>query len=162
MVWKESIPISMSKVLPCLVLGHTTALLAQQVRKLESPVALFSSEWASTTDLLSFGGRAVNGMQSFHSFNPNNQEPRYLAFKEKFIRRFGYAPSFATILSYDAASYLFAGLSKKSDETSLKKALLDVRRFPCLQSEMTLDSYGDVERKLFLTVIGNGRFEVVE
>ena len=136
--------------------------MAQQIRKLESPVALFSSEWASTTDLLSFGGRAVNGMQSFHSFNPNNQEPRYLAFKEKFIGRFGYAPSFATVLSYDAVSYLFAGLSKSTDETSLKKALLDVRRFPGLQSEMTLDSYGDVERKLFLTVIEDGQFKVVD
>jgi branched-chain amino acid transport system substrate-binding protein len=139
-----------------------TALLAQQLRKLESPVALFSSEWASTTDLLSFGGRAVNGMQTFHTFNPNNQEPRYLAFKEKFVARFGYAPSFATVLSYDAASYLFAGLSKSSDETSLKKALLDVRRFHGLQSEMTFDSFGDVERKLFLTVIENGQFRVVE
>ena len=139
-----------------------TALLAQQIRKLESPVALFSSEWASTTDLLSFGGRAVNGMQSFHSFNPNNQGPRYLVFKVKFTKRFGYAPSFATILSYDAASYLFAGLSKKSDETTLKKALLNVRRFSGLQSEMTLDIYGDVERKLFLTVIEDGQFKVVD
>ena len=139
-----------------------TALLAQQIRNLESPVALFSAEWASTTDLLSFGGRAVNGMQSFHSFNPDNQEPRYLAFKEKFTGRFGYAPSFATVLSYDAISYLFAGLSKSTDETSLKKALLDVRRFPGLQSEMTLDSYGDVERKLFLTIVEEGQFKVVD
>jgi len=27
---------------------------------------------------------------------------------------------------------------------------------------MTVDKYGDVERKLFLTVIENGQFEVVE
>jgi branched-chain amino acid transport system substrate-binding protein len=139
-----------------------TALLAQQIRKLESPVALFSAEWASTTDLLSFGGRAVSGMHSFHSFNPNSQAPRYLSFKEKFTNRFGYAPSFATVLSYDAASYLFEGLSKSTDETSLKKALIDVGRFPGLQSEMTLDSYGDVERKLFLTVVEDGQFKVVD
>jgi branched-chain amino acid transport system substrate-binding protein len=139
-----------------------TALMAQQVRKLNSPVALFSAEWASTTDLLSFGGRAVNGMQTYHSFNPNNQDPRYLAFKEKFVQRFGYSPSFATVLSYDAASYLFAGLSKSTDKSTLKKVLLDVRQFPGLQSEMTLDKYGDVERKLFLTIIEDGQFKVVD
>jgi branched-chain amino acid transport system substrate-binding protein len=139
-----------------------TALLSQQIRKLESSVALFSSEWASTTDLLSFGGRAVIGMRSFHSFNANSQEPRYLAFKEKFTQRFGYVPSFVTVLSYDAASHLFAGLARKTDEESLKTALLGIGRFPGLQSEMTFDRYGDVERKLFLTVIENGQFKVVD
>jgi branched-chain amino acid transport system substrate-binding protein len=139
-----------------------TAMLAQQIRKLESEVALFSSEWASTTDLLSFGGRAVNGMVSFHSFNANSQEARYLSFKEKFTKRFGYAPSFATSLAYDAASFLFAGLEKNPSRNGLKEALLNLGSFPGLQSEMTVDKYGDVERKLFLTVIENGQFEVVE
>ncbi len=139
-----------------------TALLAQQIRKLESNVTLFSSEWASTTDLLSFGGRAVNGMASFHSFNANSQEVRYLSFKEKFIKRFGSAPSFATSLAYDAASFLFAGLEKNPSRNGLKEALLSLGSFPGLQSEMTVDKYGDVERKLFLTVIDNGQFEVVE
>ena len=139
-----------------------TALLAQQIRKLESRVALFSSEWASTTDLLSFGGRAVNGMTSFHSFNANSQEPRYLAFKEKFTKRFGSAPSFATTLAYDAASFLFAGLEENPSRTGLKETLLTLGSFPGLQSEMTVNQYGDVERKLFLTVIENGQFEVVE
>ena len=139
-----------------------TALISQQIRKLDSPVALFSSEWASTTDLLSFGGRAVNGMRSFHSFNANSQEPRYLAFKEKFTERFGYKPSFATVLSYDAASYLFAGLASNKPPASLRETLLGLGRFPGLQSEMALDRYGDVERKLFLTVIEDRQFKVVD
>ncbi len=139
-----------------------TALLAQQVRKLKSKAVLFSSEWASTTDLLSFGGRAVNGMVSFHSFNANSQEPRYLTFKEKFKGRFGYDPSFASSLAYDAASFLLVGLEKDSTRTGLKGALLRHGSFPGLQSAMSFDKFGDVERKLFLTVIENGQFEVVE
>lgn len=139
-----------------------TALLAQQVRKLKSEVALFSSEWASTTDLLSFGGRAVDGMTSFHSFNANSQQPRYVAFKEKFKRRFGYAPSFATTLAYDAASFLFAGLEKSANQSNLKDSLLNMGAFHGLQSEMLVDKYGDVERELFLTVINDGQFRVVE
>lgn len=139
-----------------------TALLAQQIRKLGSKVALFSSEWASTTDLLSFGGRAVNGMAAFHSFNANSQDARYLSFKEKFTKRFGSAPSFATALAYDAASFLFAGLEKNPSRNGLKEALLSLGSFPGLQSKMAVDKYGDVERKLFLTVIKNSQFEVVE
>jgi branched-chain amino acid transport system substrate-binding protein len=139
-----------------------TALLAQQIRKLESNVALFSSEWAFTTDLLSFGGRAVEGMTSFHSFNANGQEVSYLSFKEKFTARFGYTPSFATVLAYDAASFLFTGLEKTASRGSLKESLLSLSSFAGLQSSITVDKYGDVERKLFLTVIGDGQFKSVE
>ncbi len=139
-----------------------TALLSQQIRKLGSDVALFSSEWASTTDLLSFGGRAVNGMSAFHSFNVNSQEARYLSFKERFKKRFGSAPSFATTLAYDATSYMLAGLAENPSRNGLKETLLKLGTFPGLQSNMTLDKYGDVERKLFLTVIKNGQFKVVE
>ena len=139
-----------------------TALLAQQIRKLESKVALFSSEWAFTTDLISFGGRPVNGMIAFLSFNTNSQEARYLAFKERFTNRFGYAPSFATVLAHDATSFLFAGLKKNPPQSGLKEALLNLGPFPGLQSEITVDRYGDVERTLFMTVIEDGQFKVVE
>ena len=101
-------------------------------------------------------------MGAFHSFNANSQEPRYLAFKDKFTKRFGYAPSFATVLSYDAASYLFAGLSKNPLSHRLKETLLTLGSFPGLQSKILLDKYGDVDRKLFWTVIEDGQFEVVE
>ena len=139
-----------------------TALLAQQIRKLESNVALFSSEWAFTTDLISFGGRPVNDMTAFLSFNASSQQARYLAFKEKFTKRFGYVPSFATVLAHDAASFLFAGLQKNPPRSGLKDALLGFDRFSGLQSDIKIDKYGDVERELFMTVIDNGQFKVVE
>lgn len=139
-----------------------TALLAQQIRKLQSPVALFCTEWAFTTDLLSFGGRAVNGMTSFHSFNTDSREARYLAFKDKFTRRFGYAPSFATVLAYDAATFLFSGLEQNPAREGLKEALLKIGSFPGLQSTVTVDRFGDVDRRLFMTVVTDGQFKVVE
>ncbi len=67
-----------------------------------------------------------------------------------------------TVLSYDAVSCLLAGLAKGNDEASLKETLLDMRRFPGLQSELIFDNYGDVKRKLFLTVIEDGQFKVVD
>jgi len=139
-----------------------TALLAQQMRKLESKVTLLSSEWAFTTDLISFGGRPVNGMTAFLNFNTNSQEARYLAFKERFTKRFGYSPSFATVLAHDATSFLFASLEKNPSRSGLKEALLSLGPFSGLQSKIVVDSYGDVDRKLFMTVIENGQFKVVE
>ena len=139
-----------------------TALLAQQLNKLGSRTPLFSSEWAFTTDLISFGGRAVDGMSSYHSFNANSEDSRYLAFKKGFLQRFGYAPSFASVLAYDAASFLFAGLEKNPFRDGLKKALIGLESYQGLQSRFKIDLFGDVERKLFLTVVDDGQFKVVD
>jgi branched-chain amino acid transport system substrate-binding protein len=139
-----------------------TALLAQQLNKLGSRMPLFSSEWAFTTDLISFGGRAVDGMSSYHSFNANSQDPRYLAFKKGFLQRFGYAPAFASVLAYDAASFLFAGLEKNPAREGLKASLLELESYQGLQSDFKVDRFGDVERKLFLTVVDGGQFRVVD
>jgi branched-chain amino acid transport system substrate-binding protein len=139
-----------------------TAMMAQQLRKLGSQLPLFSSEWAFTTDLISFGGRAVHGMTSFHSFNANDKSARYADFKDSFLERFGYTPSFATALSFDAATFLFKGLERSPERAGLKDALLKLGTFPGLQSKITVDKYGDVERDLFLTVVDNGEFKVLE
>lgn len=139
-----------------------TALLAQQLDKLGVRVPMFSSEWAFTTDLISFGGRAVEGMSSYHSFNANSEEPDYLAFKERFIKRFGYVPAFASVLAYDATSFLFAGLENNPGREGLKKSLLERGSFQGLQSQFKVDRFGDVERRLFLTVVAGGQFKVVD
>ncbi len=139
-----------------------TALLAQQFSKLGSRVPLFCSEWAFTTDLISFGGRAVEGMSSYHSFNANSKEPHYLTFREKFTQRFGYAPAFASVLAYDATSFLFAALANNPAREGLKKELLEIGSYQGLQSQFKVDRFGDVERPLFLTVVDDGQFKVID
>ena len=139
-----------------------TAMLAQQLRKLGSDVPLFSSEWAFTTDLISFGGHAVDGMISFHSFNANDNSQEYLSFKKGFTEHFGYSPSFATVLAYDAATFLFKGLERTTERAKLRDALLEMDTFQGLQSKISIDEYGDVERQLFLTVVEDGAFKVVK
>jgi branched-chain amino acid transport system substrate-binding protein len=139
-----------------------TALLAQQFYKLGSEVPLFSSEWAFTMDLINFGGRAVEGMSSFHSFDAESRDPAYLAFRDSFVRRFGYQPPFASVLAYDAAAFLLAGLARARPAEPLKETLLGLGAFRGLQSEFTVDAFGDVERRLFLTRVTNGQFQVVD
>lgn len=139
-----------------------TALLAQQFGKLGSQTPLFCSEWAFTTDLISFGGRAVDGMSSYHSFNANSENPHYLAFKEKFIQRFGYTPAFASVLAYDATSFLFAALANNPAREGLKESLLEIGSYQGLQSQFKVDRFGDVERQLFLTIVEDGQFKVTD
>ena len=147
-----------------LLLGNAidTALLTQQIRKRGSHLSIFSTAWSFTGDLVSFGGRAVNGTTAYLSFNASSQEARYLSFKEMFSKRFGYAPSFASVHAYEAASCLFTGLVEKTSRRGLKEVLLKLDSFPGLQSKIEVDEYGDVDRKLFLTMVEDGQFKVIE
>ena len=135
-----------------------TAMIAQQVRKLGSRVALFASEWACTSDVINFGGKAVEEMRSFVTYNPASQAPRHQAFLVDFEKRFGYQPSFAAVLGYEAACNLFAGLTRNAQRDGLKEALLRAGAFTGLQGEVHINRFGDAERETFLAVIRDGRF----
>jgi branched-chain amino acid transport system substrate-binding protein len=135
-----------------------TALIAQQVRKLGSRVPLFASEWAFTSEVISFGGKAVEEMIAFVTYDPASQTPRHLAFVANFEKRFGYRPSFAAVLGYEAASYLLAGLERYPQREGLKTRILEGGSFRGLQGEVRINRFGDAERETFLAVIRKGRF----
>lgn len=139
-----------------------SALIAQQVRKLGSPFPLFGTEWAFTSDIVNFGGGAVEEMQSFVTYNPTSQVSRHQQFLASFEKRFGYRPSFAAVLSYEAASYLFAGLERNPRREGLKDALLAVGSFPGLQGEIRINRFGDPNRETYLAVIRQGRFATID
>ena len=139
-----------------------TALIAQQLQKIGYHKPIFTSEWSFTSDLLNYGGRAVEGLISYHSFNAESQRPQYLEFKKNFLKRFGYETSFASVLSYDATRLLLKAISQNADPGQLKRTLLGTGTFSGLQSDFKLDQYGDVSRVLFQTVIVNGQFKVID
>lgn len=139
-----------------------TALLMQQLKKHDSRIPVFASEWSFTSDLLNYGGKAVEGLISFHSFNTDNTGELYIQHKKAFVQRFGYEPSFASVLSYDATKLLITGLQKDQNPQKLKQTLLSLGRFAGLQSDIELDKNGDVTRKLFHTVIADGHFKIVD
>jgi branched-chain amino acid transport system substrate-binding protein len=139
-----------------------TAMLAQQVRKLGSTLPLFTSEWAYTSDVINFGGKAVEGMQSYVTYNPASQSKAHQAFLVNFEKRFGYKSSFAAVLAYEAANYLFAGLERNPRREGFKEALAGLGSFPGLQGAVSMNRAGDPERDTFLAVIRNSQFTTID
>lgn len=139
-----------------------TAMLAQQIIKLEKKIPVFTSEWSMTRDLLHSGGRSVEGLALFHTFNEASEKKSYFDFKKKYQARFKRQPSFAAIHAYDAAQIVLAGLrSGARTGPELKKAILERKSFETLQGGLTFDEYGDVTRNLYFTVVQNGQFVVI-
>ena len=140
-----------------------TAMFAQQLMKKGVKIPLFTSEWSMTRDLLRSGGRSVEGITLFHVFNEASTKRKYLDFKELYQMEFGQEPSFPVIHGYDAMQIVLAGLQMGARTgPELKKVLLQLESFDALQSSLRFDPYGDIQRDLFLTVVKNGKFVVVQ
>lgn len=147
-----------------LILGSAidAAMIAQQVAKAQVALSLFVSEWSFTRDLLAHGGRAVEGVTLFHTFNEQSQNERFLKFVDAFVTRFGRKPSFPAVHSYDATKLVLAGLQQGARSgNALKQELLQIEEFEALQSTFHLDRFGDVDRTLYLTGVRNGEFLVL-
>jgi len=50
---------------------------------------------------------------------------------------------------------------RREPQQGVKEAILAVRQFEGLQEPIGFDTFGDVRRKLFVTVVRDGRFALV-
>ena len=139
-----------------------TALLCQQIRKLDANVSIAVAEWGATERLVELGGRAVEGVTVTQSFDRNSAAPRYQEFRRVYLDRFGQEPGFAGTAAFDATQVVLEALAQRRSGQSLKQAMLAARPFEGLQSPLNFDDFGDARRKNFITVVREGRFVVVE
>ncbi len=139
-----------------------TAMFCQQVRKEGRTVPVAAAEWAATETLVEMGGTAVEGIIVSQFFDRNSKLPRYVAFRNAYRDRFGEEPGFASVNAYDAATVVLEAFEKRQKGEALKDAILRISTFPGVQGPVTIDRYGDAERKTFITTVSGGHFRVLE
>jgi len=139
-----------------------TALLCQQIRKLDRRAPIITSEWAVTERLIELGGKAVEGVIVAQNFDRNSTEPRYLAFYQAYRDRFHREPGFGGVIAFDAANVVLDALALQQAGRSVKETVLAMRRFEGVQEPIIFDEFGDVKRSLFITVVRDGQFVVVQ
>jgi len=140
-----------------------SALLCQQIRKLDARIPIVLSDWGGTERLLELGGKAVEGVNVVQTFDRNSSAPRYQAFCQTYLERFHREPGFPGVYSYDATTVVLDALSQRQGEQSLKETVLAVRTFEGLQSSFSFDDYGDVKRPhISIGIVRDGHFLVVE
>jgi branched-chain amino acid transport system substrate-binding protein len=114
-----------------------------------------------TNELLTKGGRNVDGIELESVYNPSYDSPAYLQFTEQYLKRFARKPSLAASHSYEAVLVLAEALRKTGGEKAgLPEALVQIKKFTGIQGEFTMDAYGDVQRIIFIVTVNNGQFEV--
>ncbi|ANA39895.1 ABC transporter substrate-binding protein [Geobacter anodireducens] len=142
--------------------GVDSAMFCQQIRKLDTAMALFATEWSSTPELLVHGGSAVEGIVYCQNFIRDDDSTPYVTFCRSFDARFGQIPDFGAVYAYQAVRVIGKAFASARTVGDLKGAILGIGTFPGLQGEFTIDRFGDADRKPFLMTVRQGAFRRVE
>lgn len=136
-----------------------TAMLCASLRKLDTKVAIGTSEWSSTGRLIELGGKSVEGVTVEHFFDMHGTQAPYVAFRDAFIERYGQPPGFSGLYAFDATNIILDALAKKRADQSLKQVLLSIKDFAGLQHPISFDANGDTQGKTYVFVIKDGKFQ---
>ncbi len=139
------------------------ALMMQYIRPKLEKTQFFSAAWAVTNELISKGGRSVDGMEMQSVFYPYNASAAYQNFAQIYQQRFGRQPSLAASHSYEAILVLSDALTRtQGSQDGLPEALKQIKDFPGLQGNITIDPYGDVERNIYMVRVTSGYFSIIK
>ncbi len=137
-----------------------TALLAQNVKRRRKEVALYSTSWGISRELVQNGGLAVEGLIFLQSIDSADSSERYRKFHDSFRYRFNREPTFVAIFNYEAVRILERCLKEVQNFSSekVKAAILSKKELQGVQRNFRLDGEGDAIRPLILHTVENGVF----
>jgi branched-chain amino acid transport system substrate-binding protein len=139
-----------------------TALLAQQIRKIDSTVRLMTPEWAATERLIELGGKAAEGMIVAQYFDRESARPEFQAFRREYMQRFGAEPGFPGTLAYESTVIALDALAARQRGDDLKQSLLRIRKFNALLGTVEFDAFGDSAGQTFFAEVRDGKFKGIE
>lgn len=139
-----------------------TALILQHLARHSTKLKTFAHGWAHTEELITKGGKAVEGLEIVATFNEKSDSPSFITFKKSFEERFSRAPGFLAVYSYEAVKILALALERADLERErLPEELTKIKDFPGVLGPVTIDRYGDVLRDSYLVKVNNGEFEFI-
>lgn len=141
-----------------------TALISQHLKKKEPDIQLFVSPWSMSKELISSGGKSVEGLMAYIPFDQKSTVEKFTEFQIKYQDRFKEPPPFVAAFNYEAVM-LFSRTIEKSQDVSpekVKQKMLQIKRFKGLQADYTINETGDAKRHLFLYQIRNKEITKIE
>ncbi len=140
-----------------------TALMAQYGRQLELDAQYFTSGWAHSDELLSKGGRTVEGMEMIINYNAQTSFPAFQEFVQQFETRYKREPTFPAANGYEVVLVLAEALAQTGGQAEgLPQAIIAVENLEGVQGMISMDEYGDVNRDVYIAVVTDDEFEFID
>lgn len=118
--------------------------------------------------VIDMAGDAANGARGHVGLSADAPVPAVLAWKQKFLKRFGYVPDHNGIKGYTGVYAVKYATEKigKFDRKLLAKTLhgltITPKQEPGILMETTWDAHGDIDRISFLAEVVDGKQKIVQ
>jgi branched-chain amino acid transport system substrate-binding protein len=140
-----------------------SAVLCQQIRKIDSRIQITLADWGATERLLELGGKAVEGITVVQTFDRDTPSLRYRAFRDAYLKRYDREPGFPGVHAYDAVGLVLEALRLREGGRCLREIVGSMGRFEGLQKTIEFDEFGDVKGAYAsISIVQNGTFVVLE
>jgi len=140
------------------------ALFAKQARELGVLVPIMSGDGARVDQLISIGGKGVEGLlmtEHYHPLAVNTEIGK--EFISRFKTKYGVGPNPFNVLSADAYFVLRHALSRAgtTDGESIRVALATITDLDVILGKLSIDQTGNTNRSMVITTVKDGVFVYV-
>lgn len=140
-----------------------SALILQQIRAAGLKQPVFGSDRMVSPEFLKIAGPLAEGIVTTCQYNPNSTDPKYLAFKANYAKRFNQEPDVFAAHAYDGMSILIDAIKKVGLNRVLIRdvmaGLKEFQNYPGVTGKIVFDhSWNDVG-DIYMAVVRNGKFE---
>ena len=134
--------------------------ILKQMRELGMKQRVFGSFRVLGDNLLQNAGDAANGLEVVYPFDPTRDDPVWVAFNQRFQKRFGRKPETFASLAYDTMNVLLRAICRGGLNRGLiRDALTATERYKGVTGEMVFDPNCKNIVPLYLATVRDGKFE---
>src|SRR5271157_5771825 len=134
--------------------------ILKQMREVGMKQRVFGSFRVLGDDLLRNAGDAAEGLEIVFPFDPTRDDPGWLAFNQRFAKRFGSRPDVFASLAYDTMNILLDAICRAGlNRGRIRDALTGVESYKGVTGEMVFDPNCKNIVPMYLSTVHGGKYQ---
>lgn len=140
------------------------ALISKQARELGLTAALIGTDGWESADLISIGGKAVEGAYIGTHYSPESSDKVVVEFNERFRKRWSQESNALAALGYDSVLMLADAFKRagSAEPAKVRDALAATKNFRGTTGVITLDAQRNATKSAVVLQVRDGKFVFVE
>lgn len=133
-------------------------LILKQMREIGMKQRVFGAARVVGADLFQIAGAAAEGLEVVYPFDPNRDEPGWLAFQKRFTARYAAPVDSFAALGYDTMNILLDAICRAGlNRGAIRDALYGLERYKGVSGEMIFDPNAKNIAPLYLGTVKEGK-----
>jgi branched-chain amino acid transport system substrate-binding protein len=140
-----------------------SGLILKQIREMGMQQPVFGSDRMVNPEFLKTAGKYAEGVVTTCQYNPDTNDPKYITFKNNYIKRFRQEPDVFAAHAYDAIKIIIEAIHKVGlNRVLIRDVVTDMKTFQGYEGVTGIfifDGAWNNIRPIFMARVSKGKFE---